>query len=43
MNKPVITCCASGMRSSSAAAILKSKNIECINGGGWFNLSQKLN
>lgn len=43
MNKPVITCCASGMRSSSAAAILKSKGIECMNGGGWFNLSQKLN
>lgn len=42
LNKPVITCCASGMRSSSAAAILKSKGIECINGGGWFNLSQKL-
>ncbi|MDQ7917542.1 rhodanese-like domain-containing protein [Mesonia sp. MT50] len=43
MNKPVITCCASGMRSSSAVAVLKSKGVECINGGGWFNLSQKLN
>ncbi|HPF12016.1 MAG TPA: rhodanese-like domain-containing protein [Flavobacteriaceae bacterium] len=41
-NKPVITCCASGMRSASAAAILRSNGIEAMNGGGWFNLSQKL-
>lgn len=42
LNKPVITCCASGMRSASAAEILKSKGIEAMNGGGWFNLSKKL-
>jgi phage shock protein E len=42
LNKPVIACCASGMRSGSAAAILKSQGIEVINGGGWFSLSQKL-
>jgi rhodanese-related sulfurtransferase len=41
-NKPVITCCASGMRSGSAAAILRSNGVEVMNGGGWFNLSQKL-
>ncbi|MAL59177.1 MAG: sulfurtransferase [Flavobacteriaceae bacterium] len=41
-NKPVITCCASGMRSGSAAGILRSNGIEAMNGGGWFNLSQKL-
>ncbi|SRX54549.1 rhodanese-like domain-containing protein [Aequorivita sp. CIP111184] len=41
-NKPVITCCASGMRSASAAGILKSNGIEAMNGGGWFSLSQKL-
>lgn len=41
-NKPVITCCASGMRSASAASMLKAKGIEVINGGGWFSLSKKL-
>ncbi len=41
-NKPVITCCASGMRSASAATILKSNGIEAMNGGGWFSLSKKL-
>lgn len=42
LNAPIITCCASGMRSGSAAAILKSNGIEALNGGGWFSLSQKL-
>ncbi|MCG2419701.1 rhodanese-like domain-containing protein [Aequorivita sp. F47161] len=41
-NKPVICCCASGMRSASAAGILKSNGVEAMNGGGWFNLSKKL-
>ncbi len=41
-NKPVITCCASGMRSASAATILKSNGIEAINGGGWYSLNSKL-
>lgn len=41
-DKPVITCCASGMRSASAAGILKSNGIEAMNGGGWFSLSKKL-
>jgi rhodanese-related sulfurtransferase len=41
-NKPVICCCASGMRSASAAGILKSNGIEAMNGGGWYSLSQKL-
>jgi rhodanese-related sulfurtransferase len=41
-DKPVILCCASGMRSGSAAAILKGKGIEAMNGGGWFSLSKKL-
>lgn len=40
--KPIITCCASGMRSGSAAAILKAHNIEVVNGGNWTNLSKKL-
>ena len=42
LNKPVITCCASGMRSASAASILKSNNIEATNGGGWKSLQGKL-
>ncbi len=42
MNKPVIVCCASGMRSGSAAGILKSKGVECVNGGGWHSLYKKL-
>jgi len=41
-DKPVITCCASGMRSATAASLLKSNGIEAINGGGWFSLSKKL-
>ncbi|MFI1744212.1 rhodanese-like domain-containing protein [Thalassobellus sediminis] len=42
LNKPVITCCVSGMRSASAASILKSNGIECMNGGGWSSLNSKL-
>jgi len=42
LNKPVITCCASGMRSATAASILKNNGIEAINGGGWQSLSQLL-
>ncbi len=42
LNKPIITCCASGMRSGSAAMQLKANGIEVINGGGWFSLSKKL-
>ena len=34
-NKPVITCCASGMRSSSAASILKKNGLEAYNAGPW--------
>jgi phage shock protein E len=42
LNKPVIACCASGMRSSQATSILKSNGIECINGGGWSSLESKI-
>jgi rhodanese-related sulfurtransferase len=42
-NKPVITCCASGMRSATAKGILKSNGFkEVYNGGGWMNLLKKL-
>ena len=40
--KPIITCCASGIRSASAAGILKSNGVEAMNGGGWFSLNKKL-
>jgi rhodanese-related sulfurtransferase len=42
LNKPVIACCASGMRSSQATSILKKNGIEVINGGGWKSLQSKL-
>jgi rhodanese-related sulfurtransferase len=42
-DKPVITCCASGMRSASAKSILKSNGFsEVHNGGGWSSLKSKL-
>ncbi|MBL7857795.1 MAG: rhodanese-like domain-containing protein [Cyclobacteriaceae bacterium] len=42
-DKAIITCCASGMRSSSAKSILKSHGFENVhNGGGWGNLNYKL-
>ena len=41
--KPVITCCASGMRSASAKSILKSKGfVEVHNGGGWMSLQNRI-
>lgn len=42
LNKPVIACCRSGMRSAQATSILKSNGIEVINGGGWSSLQSKL-
>ncbi len=41
-DKPVITCCASGMRSASAKGILQSAGYEAYNGGGWVSLKNKL-
>ncbi|MFM7667268.1 MAG: rhodanese-like domain-containing protein [Bacteroidota bacterium] len=42
-DKPVITCCASGMRSALAKSILKSAGFsEVHNGGGWNSLKSKL-
>ncbi|MEY2924007.1 MAG: hypothetical protein RLZZ337_547 [Bacteroidota bacterium] len=34
-NKPVIACCASGMRSGSAVALLKNNGVEAYNAGSW--------
>jgi phage shock protein E len=43
-DKPVITCCASGMRSASAKSILLSKGYSQVyNGGSWMGLQHKIN
>ena len=42
-SKPVITCCASGMRSGAAKGMLKSKGFnEVHNGGAWVSLNNKI-
>lgn len=42
-NKPIITCCASGMRSASAKSILQNAGYtEVYNGGGWMSLDNKI-
>lgn len=43
-DKTIITCCASGMRSSSARSILSSNGFTHVhNGGGWMHLNSKIN
>lgn len=42
LNKPLVVCCASGVRSAKAAKFLNLKNINAINGGGWVSLKGKL-
>jgi phage shock protein E len=40
---PLITCCASGMRSASARSTLRAMGYkEVYNGGGWMSLNLKL-
>ncbi len=42
-NRPIITCCASGMRSASAKSILKSNGYQEVhNGGSWMSLQNKI-
>jgi phage shock protein E len=42
-DKPVITCCASGMRSAQARTILLANGFsEVYNGGGWNSLLNKI-
>lgn len=42
-DKPIITCCASGMLSASAKSILESNGYtEVYNGGGWSSLQNKI-
>lgn len=43
-NQPVITCCASGMRSASAKNLLESFGYTRVfNAGGWRRLENRLN
>jgi len=39
MNKPVVVCCASGVRSGQAKLILEKEGITVENGGGWRSLA----
>ena len=42
-DKPVITCCASGMRSATAKRILEAGGFHRVhNGGGWRSLKNRL-
>jgi rhodanese-related sulfurtransferase len=41
--RPVILCCASGMRSSQATSYLKAQGIEAYNGGSWYNINKLVN
>lgn len=42
-NQPIITCCASGMRSASAKSILTANGFtQVYNGGGWSSLQNKI-
>lgn len=39
MNRPVIFCCASGMRSGNAVSIMKGKGSKDVhNGGSWYHV-----
>ncbi len=42
-DQPIITCCASGMRSAGAAKILSARGYtNVVNGGGWSSLDRKI-
>lgn len=42
-DRPIITCCASGMRSAQARRVLMSKGFsEVYNGGGWTTVQNKI-
>ncbi len=38
LNKPIVLCCASGIRSAQATSMLKKRGVNAINGGGWRSL-----
>ena len=39
-DRPVVLCCASGMRSGSATLILKGNGFDAQNGGSWGSLNK---
>lgn len=39
LKKPVIFCCASGMRSGQATSQMQAKGLDCENGGGWMKVN----
>ena len=39
-DQPIVTCCASGMRSSNAQRILNSAGFKAMNGGSWTRVNQ---
>jgi len=41
--KPVVFCCASGMRSGQATSMAKAKGIDATNGGAWMSLQRHWN
>lgn len=43
MQQPIVLCCASGNRSGQATAFLRSKGINCENGGSWLDVNYALN
>lgn len=40
LKKPIVVCCASGMRSGQAKMILEKEGIEVENAGGWHSLKK---
>lgn len=42
LNKPVIFCCASGMRSGQATSQMKRQGVDCLNGGSWQSVANKV-
>ena len=42
-NNPIITCCATGVRSGTAKNKLKAQGLEAYNGGGWISVNRLVN
>ena len=42
LNKPIIACCASGIRSGLATNTLNSNGIVAMNGCGWLSLESRI-
>jgi len=40
--KPIVTVCQSGMRSSAAKSLLVTEGIKAINGGSWLSLQKRV-